>query len=246
MESPQKENGFTPIANEIMEALAKHRIPGEQRQVLDIILRRTYGWKKKEDAISLKQFVEGTGGMKKASICRAISGLQDRNLVHVSKNANKLASTYQFNKYYSTWKTISKKANVSKKANETLAKKLPSKEIYKRKKEYTASDDAEHEYFLTKKKKKMNGKRLESFTRFWDAFNYKKGKAEAADAWLDIPQLTQSIVDQIVQAAKLESKNRPAIIASGKTPKMAQGWITGRRWEDEETEKQPVKEYVDL
>lgn len=37
MAEPQKENGYTPIANEIMDALCRIRIPGEERQVLDCI-----------------------------------------------------------------------------------------------------------------------------------------------------------------------------------------------------------------
>lgn len=99
--------------------------------------------------------------------------------------------------------------------------------------------------YLTRKKRKLAGKRFESFNRFWEAFGYKKGKAEAADAWLEIPQLTNTLVEQIVSAAESEAKRRPDLIANGKTPKMAQGWISGRRWEDEEYEpKQERLEYV--
>jgi DNA replication protein DnaD len=89
------------------------------------------------------------------------------------------------------------------------------------------------ETFLTKKKRKLTGKRYETFEKFWTAFGYKRGKAEAADAWLDIPALTDAIVSAIIAAAKRESMGRPQMIAAGKTPKMAQGWLTGRRWEDE-------------
>ena len=60
MANPQKENGYTAIANEIMEALCRHRIPGEDRQVLDVIFRKTYGFNKIEDYISLSQFVDMT------------------------------------------------------------------------------------------------------------------------------------------------------------------------------------------
>ena len=38
MANPQTENGYTKIANEIMEALAHIRIPGEAMQVLLVIL----------------------------------------------------------------------------------------------------------------------------------------------------------------------------------------------------------------
>ena len=108
--------------------------------------------------------------------------------------------------------------------------------------------DAENNHFyLTKKKRKLNGKRLESFLLFWDAFDYKCGKAEAADSWLDIPQLTNSLVDKILNSAKRAAKNRPSIISSGTTPKMAQGWISASRWEDEPYKiPEPKKVYVDV
>lgn len=88
-------------------------------------------------------------------------------------------------------------------------------------------------FIETRKKRKLTGKRLETFSRFWNAFGYKKAKAEAADAWMDIPSLTNSLVDRIVEAAGKEAKQRPLLLARGQVPKMAQGWLSGRRWEDE-------------
>lgn len=114
----------------------------------------------------------------------------------------------------------------------TQSKVKESKVKYKKN---TAFDNAgsDEEFYLTKKGRKLSEKRLESFNRFWIDFNYKKGKAEAADAWLNIPQLTNSLVDEICKAAGEEAKIRPRLLSQGKTPKMAQGWLTGRRWEDE-------------
>lgn len=88
-------------------------------------------------------------------------------------------------------------------------------------------------FFLTKRKRKLTGKRLETFNLFWNAFDYKTGKAEAADSWLDIPAMTDNLVQRIVGAAKQEAMRRPDLRATGKTPKMAQGWLSARRWEDE-------------
>ena len=90
------------------------------------------------------------------------------------------------------------------------------------------------DFLITKKKRKLNGKRFQSFLLFWEAFGYKAGKREAADAWFDLPPLTDAIVKQIVEAAEREAANRSKLISENKTPKMAQGWITGRRWEDEQ------------
>jgi phage replication O-like protein O len=106
MVSPQLENGYTSIANEIMDALCRIRIPGEARQVLTVILRKTYGWNKKEDVIPLSQFVSATG-MKKTHVVRSIYMLRDMNLI-ITKKDNSFIS-YCFNKDYSTWKPLPKR-----------------------------------------------------------------------------------------------------------------------------------------
>lgn len=117
-------------------------------------------------------------------------------------------------------------------------KKVKKEEEGKEVKNLSPSDDEAEgkvdDFILTKKKRKLTGKRLETFITFWDAFGYKSGKAEAADSWLDVPQLTGSLVVRIVEAAKKEAMARPLIKARGSTPKMAQGWLAARRWEDEE------------
>lgn len=113
-------------------------------------------------------------------------------------------------------------------------KKLRSKELNT----LSASGDADQPhstaFYLTKKKRKLTGKRLETFELFWKAFAYPKGKAEAADAWMDIPELRNGLVAEIVEAAEKEAANRHKTIAAKMTPKWAQGWISGRRWEDQD------------
>ena len=44
MASPQTENGYVKIATELHDALCKTRISGEARQMLDVIIRKTYGY----------------------------------------------------------------------------------------------------------------------------------------------------------------------------------------------------------
>lgn len=91
----------------------------------------------------------------------------------------------------------------------------------------------ETECFISAKKRKLTGKRLEAFKRFWAAFNFPKDRASAIDAWLDIPELTNQLVEEICKKAKIEAAGRKALLADGRTPKYPQGWITARRWEDE-------------
>jgi hypothetical protein len=104
-----------------------------------------------------------------------------------------------------------------------------------------ASGDDAIEAWISHKKRKLTGKRLEAFKLVWEAFGYKKGRAGAIDAFLDIPSMTDGMVSEICAAAKVANIERSAIIAKGSTPIFLQGWISGRRWEDEEFASQSHK-----
>jgi phage replication O-like protein O len=80
MASPQLENGYTMVANEILEALAKIKLSPNESRILWLIIRKTYGWHKKTDWISLSQIVEGTG-IAKPNVCRTLKSLTSRNII---------------------------------------------------------------------------------------------------------------------------------------------------------------------
>ena len=97
-----------------------------------------------------------------------------------------------------------------------------------KKKEYSASGDA---VLTTKRGKRLSGKLLAGFLEFWDTFDYKRGKREAADVWLKFKP-DWVLLSLILDGAKLEAAARPGKISAGQTPKMAEGWLSGYRWED--------------
>jgi len=80
MANPQKENGFTNIANEIMEALCKINLSSYQTRIMLCVLRKTYGWNKKSDWISNSQLNEITG-IQKQHVSRALNELKKRNII---------------------------------------------------------------------------------------------------------------------------------------------------------------------
>lgn len=123
---------------------------------------------------------------------------------------------------------------ISKNADIGTQSKVKKSKV--KKSNLSAFDNAENdeESYITKKGRVMRGKRLRAFDRFWECFDYKKGKADAADVWFDIKVLTDPIVDKICLAAEKEAGMRQQLIDQGRVPKMAQGWLSGRRWEDEE------------
>lgn len=137
MANPQKENGYTMIANELLEALVRIRISGEARQVLDMIFRKTYGFHKKEDTIALSQFCLATG-LKKPIVCRALAKLIEMNLIIKKDNGDGII--YRFNKDYTTWKPLSKKITLSKKIMTVIKKDNASLSLLSTTKDNTTKD----------------------------------------------------------------------------------------------------------
>lgn len=67
------------------------------------------------------------------------------------------------------------------------------------------------------------------FDQFWDVFAYKQGRKEALTTWLKIPDLFNQF-DRIMSGAAKEAQLRGI---EDKTPKMAQGWLSSERWNDD-------------
>lgn len=123
MANPQKENGYTPISNELFEAIVAFRIPGEIRQVFDAVLRKTYGYNKKEDSIANSQLVALTK-MKKQNVSRSIAALVDHKLVIKSDDRNGDGNVLKINKDYQQWVQFGIKSDDKKKAKKLSSKRM--------------------------------------------------------------------------------------------------------------------------
>jgi len=80
MANPQTENGFTKIANEILEAMVNTPLLGSEFQVLLYIIRKTYGYNKKQDRISFTQFEKATG-ISRQTINKTIKNLVAKGMI---------------------------------------------------------------------------------------------------------------------------------------------------------------------
>jgi len=125
MSNPQLENGYVRIARELVDNLCKYRLSGEEWQVLWVIIRKTWGWGKKSDPISLNQFRELTGIKHRHHVLRAINKLVEKG---VTKKGNTKPATYSIVKTYREWRLLPKKVTapkgVTKKGNRVLPKKV--------------------------------------------------------------------------------------------------------------------------
>jgi len=88
--------------------------------------------------------------------------------------------------------------------------------------------DAE-DFIRTSKGKKLKGADLARFFDFWNAFDKKDGRAEAAGVWMAIAdKKTSGFMTLILSAARTEASSRKNRTS---TAVWAQRWLTGRRWE---------------
>lgn len=57
----QCEKGYTKIADELLEAFASTPLTGAQRRIIDVVLRETYGWDRKEHPLTYKDIASASG-----------------------------------------------------------------------------------------------------------------------------------------------------------------------------------------
>jgi phage replication O-like protein O len=145
--NPQLEDGYTQIANEIIEAIYNINLNSYENRVLWFVLRMTYGWKQKSDTISLSQFengvvskgtliIKGTA-IKRNKICDAIESLCKRNII-IRSHAQYITE-YSFQKDYTKWigrnrcktsdQSVTTHANVLPTDSNGIANGLPKDEL---------------------------------------------------------------------------------------------------------------------
>jgi len=102
MANVQLENGYTRIANEILDALAKTNIGGYDMRVLLVVVRQTYGYNQNFCNIPLGKFALMTG-LRKAHVLRSLKKLYEMKLVTKCGNGH-----YRFHKNYDEWLHLTK------------------------------------------------------------------------------------------------------------------------------------------
>jgi phage replication O-like protein O len=90
---------FTKMPNEIIEVFARTNLNSYQQRVLWAIIRKTYGWHKKEDWIPVSQIVEVTG-IHKPHVSRTLKELKLRNMV------TRLGNKTGLNENWKQWREL--------------------------------------------------------------------------------------------------------------------------------------------
>jgi phage replication O-like protein O len=216
----QTENGFTTIANQLIEALIAADLSGQEFRIALLIIRKTYGFKKKEDAVSLSQMITATK-LSKTRCSQVINRLQLQKIVTVTENINGISKKYKFNKDFDTWQTITKnrngyikvKSTVTENCNPPLRKTVSTKET------------------LTKEtiQKKYNGE----FLQFWNAYPNKKEKPETFKRWKKLNG-TRPPIEIILEAIKKQIEWRKNANGEFRPEwKNPATWLNKGCWDDE-------------
>lgn len=150
MAKPQKEDGHTDIANELLEAFSRVNLSPYEWRVVFCILRKTYGWHRKADRIALSQIGDMTR-LLKPHVCRAKQRLlkkcilieQDGKL-GLQKDYEQWVVTYSGNVTSSGNKSLpAPVTSVTSSGNKSLPVQAPQKKIKKpiQKKEYRPNSE---------------------------------------------------------------------------------------------------------
>lgn len=95
------ENGYTRVANEILENIPKLKLNGTQCGIIAIVWRYTYGFQRKEHDLSLSFISEATG-YDKRQVQRELKRLEEKNVIiqNIKSGSYRKIS---FNKDFDSW-----------------------------------------------------------------------------------------------------------------------------------------------
>ena len=94
--------------------------------------------------------------------------------------------------------------------------------------------DGGQPFYVSAKGRRLSGQALADFEAFWDAYGYRRGKAEAADMWLAATRKAPELVPVIIRTARAAAVEHEELAArvKGRIRMYAENWLQGRRWED--------------
>jgi phage replication O-like protein O len=125
--NPQIQNGYTKIANELLEAICRLNISGNEMRILLYIIRRTYGFNRKFSEIPLSDIASAVG-MRNEHVSKALKRLSSRKIIELHANKGVKPQTISIVKNYDEWSVESctnlllpKMATVAENGNTTIA-----------------------------------------------------------------------------------------------------------------------------
>lgn len=229
--SPQLDDGYTKIANELLEAIARLRITSIQFSVLMAVIRKTYGFNKKTDDIGLSQLVKLTG-IDKANISRAVRSLAEMRIL--IRTEGKFGHNLSINKAYGQWGLL--KLQPHEKVVEATTTPVVEATTPPVVEATTTKDNLSKDNLP--KEKNLSCKRVctrssaKAFSAFWSAWPRKQGKASAEKSFKKLSP-DDNLLAEMLSAISAAKQSIDWLKDGGRYIPLPAKWLNGRRWEDE-------------
>jgi phage replication O-like protein O len=233
--SPQLENGYTRLANELLDALIGAGLTSRQWAVVMAVVRKTYGFNKKSDEIGLSQLVLMTG-IDKAHLSRTVRELETARVVH--REAGTHGHKLSINKHHKQWELLKQQPQlpnkqqllneqpgvaesatlgVAESAIEGLPNQQPQYTSLKTKGKTTPKDTIPHSL-------------RERFDTFWAAYPRKTEKQDALKAFVKLNP-DADLFEQILRGLEISKKSEQW--QNKRFVKHAATWLNKACWTDE-------------
>lgn len=217
--NPQKEDGYTPIANELLEALLKADFSKRQLLVIMAIARMTYGYSRKADALSGWQ-IASMINVDRSHVSKTLNELQELNVINKLETGREshgvLVNEIQINKKYKEWLTVAKTATV---ANSATVAKTATVTVAK-----TATQPLPKQ--PTHKAIKTNKTNMSDFETFWNKYPRKEVKKKAKEIWLRVKPNVDEVLKALSWQVNSDGWKRGFI-------PLATTYLNQERWNDE-------------
>lgn len=103
MADVQTENGFTRVANELLNEIVRFKFNGTELRIILTIWRYTYGFQRKQHDLSTNFLAEAIG-IDNSRVKKVVKELIERKVIHVIEEATFSKSrVLSFNKKYNEW-----------------------------------------------------------------------------------------------------------------------------------------------
>lgn len=245
MASPQLENGFLRIANEVWDRLMAANLNGTQLALVMAVIRKTWGYVGKHEgaAVSIAQFAAMTGYTERG-IRAGIRSLTSQGvLIQVSAPTFSQPSVWRFNKDWEQWgegKNTTTPENttgeeeycIQEGKNTTRGEGKNTTTLTTRK---AAADAGFSERKDKSKDKSKNNPPIsphagtDRFDEFWTAYPVKVAKLKCRDWWKS-HKPDDTLVDRMLTAISRQKITRQWM--EGYIPHPST-WLNQGRWEDE-------------
>ncbi|MDX9917060.1 MAG: replication protein [Gudongella sp.] len=216
----QLENGYTRIANELLEAIYSTNFNATQLKILFCIIRYTYGFNRKEHSLSIT-FISKATGISRRFVSSELNKLIERKVIIVKGDFTVTQSrVISINKYYNNWEGY--------RTTLPLVKNTSTDEEYSNTTVEQPFNTTVEQSFYQERQYKEKTKEKEYLTFFeilWAAYPNKKGKSAVTDKTKKqiFKEVSKSQMLNAIEKYKNETKDiEKRFIMHGST------WFNGR------------------